>query len=296
MTMAGRLLSERTYDDGRRSRPRVVAAVLVGIAGAAHALLIPQHVAEGAVFGAAFVVMAALQVALAAGLLLRPGPWLDDLGRRSTALLIALYLLARVVPVPGKADLEEASVIGGVTVAIEVAALVALARLPRARPPRLGPRAAGVLAACVTAVAVPLFTGSLRWIPSGLSAEASIPSLVWRDHGWSSRSPTLAAYFTEHLVLYGSVLTLLLTSALATEVGFALAATRRRPERRRLLFWAPAFVAAPVCCGAPLFGIVGPAAFALLVEYGWVPLAVAVAVGALALASAHSPGAPLTAG
>lgn len=82
---------------------------------------------------------------------------------------------------------------------------------------------------------------------------------------------------------------------LSTEVGLGVARNRRallsgRCERRHL-FWAPALLAVPVCCGAPLFGVAGATAFAPLVRYGWMFLALAVLLGAgsLALGGRASP-------
>jgi hypothetical protein len=273
-----------------RPRPRVGAAVLVGSAAIIHAALTPAHLEEGAVFGVAFVFMAALQITVAIGLIVCPGPHVDAWGRRLSVVLVALYVLTRVVPVPGSRTVEEATPVGFLAVAVELAALVVLSRLPRDRPPRLGPVAAGRAAELATLVAVLLATGSLRWIPFDLSREyhGAPPVLRWSNEGWSASSPLVTVYFTNHLVLYASVLTLALSTALAIEVGLGVARSRAALLtggcERRHLFWMPAFLAAPVCCGAPLFGVVGPAAFAALLRYGWAPLALAVAIGAVALA------------
>lgn len=273
-----------------RVRPRVLAALLLGGAGLIHGALIPEHFDEGLLFGTAFVVMTAVQLTLAVGLLVRPGARTDALGRYSTVLLIALYLFTRVVPVPGQFEPKDPELFGTIAVAVELSALVALSRLPRDRVPRLTPRGVGALSGLGTLVALLLTTSSVRWIPVDLSSEygGGAPAVIWRDWGWSTDSPRLTVYLTNHLVLFGSLLTLALVTALAAEVGVGVARGRRalltgRCERRRL-FWMPAFLAAPVCCGAPLFGVVGPAAFAWLVRYGWAPLAIAVSLGALSLA------------
>lgn len=270
-------------------RRRWVAAGLVGVAGLVHAAPVEEHFGEGRLFGWAFVAMALLQVVIAGVLLARPGPSADHAARVSLVALVALYLLARVVPVPGDTEPEDATVLGALTVGVEVAALVALAWLPRVRTPRLRPAAIGSLAGVGTCLALLLVTSSLRYVPADLSVEyqGSAPVLLWRSDGLSVDSPRLTLYVTNHLVLFGSLLTLTLLAALATEVGLGAARSRAAvlagcPQRRHW-FWAPAFLAAPVCCGAPLFGIVGPAIFATLLQWGWVPLAAAVLAGAVTL-------------
>jgi hypothetical protein len=274
---------------GRRQGPRFVAAGLLATAGLVHAALISEHFDEGRLVGWAFVTMAMLQVVIAALLIVRPGPGSEHVARTSLVVLVALYLLARVVPVPGDTEPEDATILGALTVAIEVAALVALARLPRARPPRLRPATIGWLAGAGSALALLLVTSSLRYITADLSVEyqGSAPALLWRDDGLSVDSPRLTLYLTNHLVLFGSLLTLTLIAALAFEVGLGAAASRAAVlagcPLRRHWFWTPAVLAAPVCCGAPLFGIVGPAVFAALLKWGWVPLAVAVLAGSFAL-------------
>jgi hypothetical protein len=273
-------------------RPRFVTAALLGSAALIHAVLTPEHFGEGWHFGVAFLVMTVLQATLAIGLLAQPGPTVEEWARRSTVFLVALYLLARIVPVPGELRPENATLIGGFAVAIEVAALVALACLPRHRRPRLAPVAVGVLAALGTTIAVLLTTGSLRYLPGlDLSAEysGSAPVLVWRNlgEGFTVNNPFLTLYLTNHLVVFGSLFTLLLTALLAFEVGIGAARSRvavlagRRESRH--WFWMPALLTAPVCCGAPLFGIVGASAFAILLRHGWIPLAVAVLLGSISL-------------
>lgn len=259
-----------------------------------HAGLIREHFREGTIFGSTFVAMAALQIAVAVALLARPGRVSDAMARNSLVVLIALYLLARVVPVPGDTQPEAASVIGAVAIAVETAALVSLARIPRARPPRLGARALGTLAATGSALALLLVTSSLRYSPASLGSEfhGSAPVLLYDDRGLSTTSPQLTLYLTNHLVLFGSLLTLTSMAVLAAEIGIGAARSRGAvlagsPERRHW-FWAPAFFAAPVCCGAPLLGIVGPAAFAALLKWGWAPLLIAISLGGLALAAPNN--------
>lgn len=282
-----------------RPAARRAAALLIGSAGLIHLALIPDHFEEGLLFGVSFVVMAVLQLGIATALLWRPGPASDALGRHSSVMLVALYLLTRVVPVPGEMEPEEPELLGTVAVGVEVSALWLLSRLPRWRVPRLGPLKVGLLAGSGTAVALLLATSSLRWIPFDLSGEyeGSAPVFIWRDYGgeWSTDSPRIIVYFTNHLVLFGSLLVLTLMLILAIEVGIAVARSRARllsgRRERRHVFWMPAFLAAPVCCGAPLFGIVGPTAFSLLVRYGWMPLLAAVWIGAASLAYESSWGA-----
>jgi hypothetical protein len=265
------------------------------IAAVVHGALTPTHFDEGPVYGIAFITMTVLQVVVAIALLRCPGATTAHWARSSLVVLIALYLFVRVVPVPGDSEPEEASLIGAFTVVVEVAALVALRFIPHVRPPRLRPLPLGVLAGCASAIALLLVTSSLRFIPQGLSREfdGSPPVLLWQDDGIAVDSPRLTLYLTNHLVVFGSVLTLTLIAVLAAEIGMGATQSRAallagRPERRHW-FWVPAFLAAPVCCGAPLFGIVGPAVFAALLEWGWVPLTIAVSLGGLALAQpAHA--------
>lgn len=275
-----------------RPAPRRAAAALIGSAGFIHLTLIPDHFEEGLLFGVSFAVMAVLQLGIAGALLARPGPMTDALGRHSSVVLVALYLLTRVVPVPGELEPGQPELLGTVAVGVEVSAVWLLSRLPRRKVPRLRPRAVGLLAGSGTALALLLATSSLRWIPFDLSGEheGSAPVFIWRDYGgeWSTDSPRIIVYFTNHLVLFGSLLVLALMLVLAIEVGITVARSRARllsgRRERRHVFWMPAFLAAPVCCGAPLFGIVGPTAFSFLVRYGWIPLLAAVWIGAASLA------------
>ncbi|MGQ0803051.1 MAG: hypothetical protein ACT4PI_04215 [Actinomycetota bacterium] len=295
MTTAALALARPPITKSACAPRRVGAAGLVALAAVVHAALTPAHFDEGLVFGVAFVVMTVLQGTVAVALLARPGSHTDALARQSSLVLVALYLLTRVVPVPGSTEPEDATPIGALAVVLEVAALLVLARLPRDRPPRLSPVSAGIVAEFATLVAVLLATGSLRWVPGDLSSEYAGPApvLEWVNRGWSVSSPIITLYVTNHLVLYASVLTLALTAALAFEVGVGVARSRQKllagGTERRHLYWAPAFLAAPVCCGAPLLGVVGPAAFAALLRYSWVPLTVAVALGALSLARGSRP-------
>lgn len=71
---AGGLLAAPSPACRQVRRLRRVAAALLAAAALVHAAVIPEHLQEGVVFGAAFVAMSVLQAGLAGALVLHPGP------------------------------------------------------------------------------------------------------------------------------------------------------------------------------------------------------------------------------
>lgn len=113
--------------------PRAVgSSVLAGLLAAAssiHLVLTPEHLEEGPHFGAFFLAVAALQFGLAYALLLRPGPRVYRKALWASALIVATWMVTRLVPPPGGAAPEPVEPWGVVATATEIAAIVSIATM-----------------------------------------------------------------------------------------------------------------------------------------------------------------------
>jgi hypothetical protein len=134
--------ADRSIDRDRRAV--VAAAITVLAAGAIHLALTGKHFEESAPFGWAFLALAGYQVALGVALLLRPGPRAYAAGVRGSLLIVATYLLTRVVPPPTAAALEPVTGAGIVAMTLEVGAIVLLlVAMPGGRHARSASRPGG---------------------------------------------------------------------------------------------------------------------------------------------------------
>ncbi|HEY8547551.1 MAG TPA: hypothetical protein VIL36_20955 [Acidimicrobiales bacterium] len=119
---------------------RVLAATLVG-AGAIHAAMAPSHLAESAVEGAGFVAAAFGQILLAGAVLLRPTRRLFQGVAAVSVALLAAWAVSRTAGLPfgsHSGHAESVGLVDGITVALEVVALVVAGALALgARPPVL---------------------------------------------------------------------------------------------------------------------------------------------------------------
>lgn len=115
------------------------AIAVSGLAASAllHIGLAPEHFAESVPYGVFFVIAAVVLAVAAATVLAWPSRPVILASALLSGVLIALYLLFRVVPPPGAEAAEEIDLVGLVTKLTELAALVAcfvlLARTGRAR-------------------------------------------------------------------------------------------------------------------------------------------------------------------
>lgn len=87
--------SRRADSDGRASRHLVAAAL--GLAGAIHVALTPEHFEESTLFGIVFVTIAAVQLSLAVALVRRPGPRVRQAALLTTLGLVAVWAGTRLI-------------------------------------------------------------------------------------------------------------------------------------------------------------------------------------------------------
>ena len=87
--------------------PLAVVAVSCVVAGAVHASVGPEHFREGVRFGAFFVVLCAMQFALAVAVLRRPSRHLVTLAALLSGGVVVLWLVTRTAGLPfGLAEVE----------------------------------------------------------------------------------------------------------------------------------------------------------------------------------------------
>jgi hypothetical protein len=239
------------------------AAVTVALAGLIHLVLTPEHFAERFAYGLIFAAMAAFQLALAAHLLLRPGPHVYQAGIWGSGLIALVYVATRLAPPPGSAAAEEVTAIGVLATTLEVAAVILLAvALPDTHPvrPRVAPLWWGVAGALVTMPLWLIATGSLVWTDLAFALELS-----WYEQR-TAITPALVGAPLPHLWLFAPWWVLVAAPVLAMLVGLNLwLATRLvgegrlscRGRRVGLLTLIPAAFAAPLCCGTPLAALLG---------------------------------------
>lgn len=95
-----------------------------------------------------------------------------------------------------------------------------------------------------------------------------MPSLTLADVPLPLGSPLLTWFLTRHLYLLGplavfvflTVAAALLAASTGLGIGLARAAPHCPPRRGGLAALAPTLLAVPVCCGAPLAGVLGAGA------------------------------------
>lgn len=272
---------------------RLLLGALLGAAAVVHLALAPGHYRETPVFGAFFAVAGAVQLALAARLLRRrDASWrVLHLLRLTSLVLLGTYIATRMVtpPLSPQAGAELVDMVGVLAAGVEPASVVAVLALP-ARAGRTSTSATALWAAVVAIVYVVFFavaSGAVVYNSGGWPADVAVPSISLRDTGsLSLLTPRVNLVPTEQLAVSAPLLTLvmLVLTAVLLGVNTALARTvgeRLRGRRRPGLAAAPAFVAAPVCCGAPLLAFLGTGALALLALY--TPLLLAAVALVLAL-------------
>jgi hypothetical protein len=130
-------------------RPAVITATLSLYAGAVHVYLAPEHFRAWWGYGAFFLAVGVLQIALAVPVARRPGPAVCLAGITGTAAVLAVYVLSRTSGVPvGPAHsshrLERAGPLDLTVAAVELGVIVLLVSL---LPPRVGRIATNALLA-----------------------------------------------------------------------------------------------------------------------------------------------------
>jgi hypothetical protein len=272
---------------------RLLLGGLLGTAAVVHLALTPGHYRETPVFGAFFAVAGVVQLGLAGRLLLSAqASWrVLHLLRLTSLVLLGTYIATRLVtpPLAPDAGAEPVDVLGVLTGGVELASVVAVLALPARAGPTSAP--SKVLWAAVVATAYVAFfavaSGAVVYNRLGWPSDVAVPSVSLRDAKYLSLlTPRVNLVLTEQLAVSAPLLTLLTLGLSAVLLGAntALARTaaeRLRGDRRPALAAVPAFLAAPVCCGAPLLAFFGTSALALLAVYTPVLLAVVALVLAL---------------
>jgi hypothetical protein len=269
---------------------RLLLAVLLAAAALVHLALTPEHYRETPLFGAFFAVAGAVQLGLAVRLLLRrDASWrVLHLLRLTSLVLLGTYIATRLAtpPLAPHAGAEPVDVLGVLTGGVELASVVAVLALP-ARADRTSARSKALWGGFVATVYMAFFavaSGAVVYNRDGWPPDVAVPSVSLRDAEYLSLlTPRVNFVPTEQLAISTPLLTLLTLGLSAVLLGAntALARTvaeRLRGDRRPALAAAPAFLAAPVCCGAPLLAFFGASALALLAIYTPVLLAVVALV------------------
>lgn len=254
-----------------RTLPRVVALLLL-VAGTIHLVLTPEHFEEHVLYGVFFLGAAIVQVGLALALVVRPTICVFRAGVLSSGALIGTWLVTRAVAPPFSEGPEPVSFAGVVASSVELAALLLLVvSLPvgQGRADER-PRFAWPWAAATGPIFMALYlfaTGGLARVQTDLSENLSVPSLVVdAGDGWTFQTPWLLIVLGDHLLLSTSwsvatflvVVGALVSLTAGLVVGLARCAVACRPQAGGVAVVAPAFLAAPTCCGAGL-----PVGFAL---------------------------------
>ena len=264
---------------------RMATIVVVGLAGLIHLSLMREHFAEQFVYGLVFTALAIFQLNLALLLAVRPGLAVYRVGIWGSWLIILVYVVTRLIPLPGASGPEEVNVLGIAATSLEIAAVVLLAvALPEpaaSRRPRGAPLWWGLAGAIVFWHLWLILTGIVQW-----TSTVYTTPLTWVGiDSWTALTPILVGEPLLHVWLAAPWWSLPAAFVLAILVGLNLGYSTRlvsigyvtaRGRRARLLTLLPAGLAAPVCCtastpllvllGVPLFLGVMAAPFAALLS------------------------------
>lgn len=265
--------------------PTAVRLLLAGLLGAAalvHVALAPEHYTEQPVFGVFFALAGALQFAIAIALGRPRGPsWrllrLLRLVRATSLSLVAVLVATRLAtpPLAPGNGAEPATLLGVLIGGVALASVVAVLGLPgvTASSGRFATAGWSVAIATTFAVFFALASGAVIYSPERWPSDIAVPSAVLRDTGYLSlRTPRLNVVLTDHLALTAPVMTFLALGLAAVLLGVNTAIARMAArsgahDGRPVLAAAPAFLAAPACCGAPLLAFLGTGALAALSYY-----------------------------
>jgi hypothetical protein len=259
---------ERTSRVRAAKRWSSATILVVGLAGFIHLSLIREHFEEQFVYGLVFTALALFQLTLALLLAVRPGPRVYRLGIWGSGLIVLVYVVTRLIPLPGASAPEEVDALGIAATLLEIAAVLLLAiALPEPATSRRPPGAPlwwGLGGAVVFAPLWLILTGVVQWTSAVYAS-----SLTWAGTGsWSALLPILVGSPLPHVWLAAPWWSLPAALALAILVGLNLWLSTRllingyesyRGRRARLLALLPAGLAVPVCCSAstPLLALLG---------------------------------------
>src|SRR5579875_3606047 len=234
---------------------RMATIVVVGLAGLIHLSLIREHFAEQFVYGLVFTTLALFQLTLALLLGFRPGPAVYRTGIWGSGLIVLVYVVTRLIPLPGANVPEEVDALGIAATGLEIAAVllltVALPEPAMTHKPRGAPMWWGLGGAVVFALLWLILTGVVQW-----TGAVSPPALTWvGTDSWSALTPILIGSLLPHVWLAAPWWSLPAALVLAVLVGLHLWLSTRlliarymsgRGRRARLLALLPAGLASPV--------------------------------------------------
>jgi hypothetical protein len=247
---------------------RMATIVVVGLAGLIHLSLMREHFAEQVVYGLVFTALAIFQLSLALLLAVRPGPAVYRVGIWGSWLIVLVYVVTRLIPLPEASGPEEVDVLGIAATSLEIAAVLLLAvALPEpatSRRPRGVPLWWGLAGAIVFWHLWLILTGIVEWTSTVYTGP-----LTWvGTDSWAALTPILVGEPLPHVWLAAPWWSLPAAFVLAVLVGLNLGYSTRlvstgyvtaRGRRARGLLLLPAGLAAPVCCTAstPLLALLG---------------------------------------
>lgn len=259
---------ERTSRLPAAKRWSMATILVVGLAGLIHLSLIREHFAEQFVYGLVFTILALFQFNLALLLAVRPGPAVYRVGIWGSGLIVLVYVVTRLIPLPGASVPEEVDALGIAATGLEIAAVLLLAvALPEpatSRVRRGAPLWWGLGGAVIFAPLWLILTGVVQWT----SAVYTSP-LTWvGTDSWAALTPILVGSPLPHVWLAAPWWSLPAALVLAVLVGLNLwfstwmliaGSMSGRGRRARLLALLPTGLAAPVCCTAstPLLALLG---------------------------------------
>ena len=178
---------------------RTATILVVGLAGLIHLSLIREHFEEQFVYGLVFTALALFQLTLALLLAVRPGPRVYRVGIWGSWLIVLVYVVTRLIPLPGASVPEEVDALGIAATGLEIAAVLLLAvALPEpatARRPRVAPLWWGFGGAVVFAHLWLILTGVVQWTSAGY-----VSPLNWvGTDSWAALTPILVGSPLPHV-------------------------------------------------------------------------------------------------
>src|SRR5258708_15705918 len=246
----------------------IATILVVGLAGLIRLRLVREHFAEQFVYGLVFTALALFQLTLALLLAVRPGPRVYRVGIWGSWLIVLVYVVTRLIPLPGASVPEEVDALGIAATGLEIAAVLLLAvALPEpatARRPHGAPLWWGFGGAVVFVLLWLILTGVVEF-----SSAVYASSLTWvGTDSWSALTPILVGSPLPHVWLAAPWWSLPAAFVLAVLVGLNLGCSTSllingyessRGRRARLLALLPAALAPPVCGSAstPLLALLG---------------------------------------
>ncbi len=264
LTQLRHQLTEQRAQRHVGSLGRTTTILVVGLAGLIHLRLVREHFEEQFVYGLVFTILALFQFTLAG----RPGPRVYRVGIWGSGLIVLVYVVTRLIPLPGASAPEEVDALGIAATGLELVAVLLLAvALPEpatAHRSRGAPLWWGIGGAFAFAPLWLILTGVIQW-----TSEVYTSPLTWAGtESWTALTPLLVGSQLPHVWLAAPWWSLPAALALAILVGLNLWLSTRmlsagygtfRGRRARLLTLLPVGLAAPVCCTAstPLLALLG---------------------------------------